>query len=369
MTNKKRKTNAQSLPFNIVIMAGGGGSRLWPLSRQNKPKQFLDLGSGKTLLEHAWDRALRLTKKENIFIATTLQYANDVQKLLPDVHEDQFMYEPERRDTGPAFAAAAVTLEHLGHGNTPTIFMWSDHMFVNEKELIHDLKKIPQLLEKFPESVVIAGHIPLYPETGLGYLQVGKKIKGFTDVYKVKAFKEKPDEETARKYLLEGDYYWNMAYISVRPNYLLKELEQYVPDLMKQIAICRECIIRHDRDAYKKAYGECTPISIDYILLEKTPNILAVTGNYGWSDVGNWGAVKDVFGVSGDYVAKGHHIHVDSENNYIYNTTDRAVSLIGVKNTIVVVTDDAILVTEKGNSHKVKEVVQKLEEEDRKEYL
>jgi mannose-1-phosphate guanylyltransferase len=355
--------------MNVVIMAGGGGSRLWPLSRQNKPKQFLDLGSGKTLLEHAWERALVLTKPENVYVATTLQYAPDIRRLLPQVVEKNMMYEPERKDTGPAFAAAATTLEHMGQGDEPTIFMWSDHMFTNEAELLEDLKKIPSLLKEYPESVVIAGHIPLYPETGLGYFQVGQPLPGHKDVYQVEAFKEKPDKETAQKYVMAGNYFWNMAYISVRPSYLLKEIGKHAPDLMKQIAACREAIIQGNSTSFAKAYAKCQPISIDYVLLEKTPNIIAVTGDYGWSDVGNWGAVKDVFGVTGDHVPAGHHVHVDDENNYIYNATDKVCSIIGLRDTIVVITDDAILVTHKDTTHKVKDVVLQLTEEGRKEFL
>lgn len=342
---------------------------MWPLSRGNKPKQFLDLGSGKTLLEHAWDRALVLAKPENIYVATTLQYADEIRKILPRVKENNMMYEPERRETGPAFAAAATMLEHLGEGDTPTIFMWSDHIFTNEAELLADLKKIPQLLREHPNSVVIAGHVPVYPETGLGYLQVGKKLPGHQDVFRVSAFKEKPNKETAQKYLQAGNYFWNMAYISVRPSYLLQEIQKYAPDLAAQIAICREAVISGDTASFAKAYAKCEPISIDYVLLEKTPHILAITGDYGWSDVGNWGAVKDVFGVKGDHMPTGHHIHVDDENNYIYNATNKVCSLVGVKDTIVVITEDAILVTHKDATAKIKEVVQKLQAAGRGEVL
>ncbi|MEX0650284.1 MAG: sugar phosphate nucleotidyltransferase [Candidatus Andersenbacteria bacterium] len=355
--------------MNVVIMAGGGGSRLWPLSRQSKPKQFLDLGSGKTLLEETWERAKQLAEIENIFVATTQEYAEQIKQLLPETKTANMMFEPERRDTGPAFAAAAVTLQERGKGDEPTIFMWSDHVFTNETELLADLQKIPDILAANPEAVVIVGHTPTFPETGLGYLEVGEKIEGHSDVYKVAAFKEKPDKKTAEEYVISGKYFWNMAYISVRPSFLLEQLRAYNPDLMKQIEVCREALAGDDTKAFAKAYGQCEKISIDYALLEKTPNIIAVTGDYGWSDVGSWGAVKDVFGVQGDHMPAGHHIHVDANDNYVYNATKRVVSLVGVKDCIVVVTDDAILVTHKDSSHKVKDVVQRLEQEKRSEFL
>ncbi len=355
--------------MNVVIMAGGGGSRLWPLSRHNKPKQFLDLGSGKTLLEETWERALQLTDQEHIFIATTEECRERIQQFLPQASEERLMIEPERRDTGPAFAAAAVMLVEKGQGDEPTIFMWSDHVFTNEKELIEDLQKVPKLIEQYPTSVVIATHIPVYPETGLGYVQVGDKIEGYEDVFKVESFKEKPDEDTAKKYLEAGNYFWNMAYVSAKPNFLLSQLREHSPEVMEHIDAAIEALKRGDTEGYKDHYGKCDKISIDYILLEKTSDILALTGDYGWSDVGNWKAVHDVFGVSGDHMPKGHHVHVGGEGNYIYNTTEKVVSLLGVKDVIVVVTEDAILVTNKDSAHKVKDVVSQLEKDQKDQYL
>ncbi|MEX1111831.1 MAG: sugar phosphate nucleotidyltransferase [Candidatus Andersenbacteria bacterium] len=355
--------------MNVVIMAGGGGSRLWPLSRQSKPKQFLDLGSGKTLLEETWERAKELADTENIFVATTQEYAQQITQLLPETKKENMMFEPERRDNGPAFAIAATILKDRGKGEEPTIFMWSDHVFTNESELLADLKKIPGILAAHPKAVVIVGHIPTFPETGLGYLEVGEKVEGHSDVYKVTAFKEKPDKKTAEEYVISGNYFWNMAYISVQPSFLLDQLKEYNPELMQRIEECRQALAQDDSKAFAKAYGQCEKISIDYALLEKTPNIIAVTGDYGWSDVGNWGAVKDIFGVEGDHMPTGHHIHVDANNNYVYNATQKVVSLVGIKDCIIVVTEDAMLVTHKDSSHKVKDVVQRLEQENRKEFL
>lgn len=355
--------------MNVVIMAGGGGSRLWPLSRQSKPKQFLDLGRGKTLLEETWERAQELADAKDIFVATTKEYEEQIRALLPDARAENLMFEPERRDTGPAFGIAAATLESKGKGEEPTIFMWSDHVFTSEAALIEDLKKIPALLEKYPNAVTIVGHTPTFPETGLGYLEVGEKIQGYDDVYTVAAFKEKPDRKTAEQYIADGKYFWNMAYISVRPTFLLRQLREYNPELMERIEGCMQALGSKDEKAYAKAYGQCEKLSIDYALLEKTPDIIAVTGDYGWSDVGNWGAVKDVFGVQGDHMPAGHHVHVDANNNYVYNATNKVVSLVGVKDCIVVVTEDAMLVTHKDSSHKVKNVVQELESEDKQEYL
>ena len=359
--------------MNIVIMAGGGGSRLWPLSRQSTPKQFLDLGSGKTLVEMVYGRARTLTEADKIYVATSENHRSQIKELLPAVLGDHVFYEPEKRDTTAAFAPICIRLESLGQGNEPTVFMWSDHVFTNESEFLTDLKKIPKLLADNPDSIVMAGHTPISPETTLGYLEVGERLSGYDDVHYVKAFKEKPDRATAEQYVTAGNYFWNLGYFSVRPSYLLSELVKYNPEIKPAIENFTQALAEAGSSksevGLKAAYSMFPKISIDYSLIEKTQHRLALTGDYGWSDIGNWATLKDVFGQSGDYVKAGHHVHVDSQNNYIYNATHSAVSLVGVTNTIVVVTDDAVLVTDKDHTPKVKQVVEQLEKEGKQEYL
>ena len=350
-------------------MAGGGGSRLWPVSRKNHPKQFLDLGTGKTLLEHTYERATSLVEKESVYIATTAQYQEKIQQLLPSIAEKNIFLEPERRETGPAFAAAAVQLKNLEQGEKATLFLWADHVFTNEEELLKDLQTMRSLIEKDPNRIVIIGHTPTTPETGFGYMKMGAKVVGHDDVFKIDSFKEKPDEETAKAYVLDGSYFWNIGYMCVTPNFLLQELQTYAPELYKDILHYGAVLSEQGRDAAAVVYAAIPKIAIDYALNERTPNIIAVTGDYGWSDVGSWAVVKQLFGTDGDHMPHGHHVHVDSHNNYIYNTTSKVVSMIGVSDTIVVVTEHAVLITDVASSQKVKEVVQRLEESDRKEYL
>ena len=350
-------------------MAGGGGSRLWPLSRKNLPKQFLDLGTGKTLFEHTYDRAAQLTQKENIYIATTAQYQEKIQQLLPGITAANVFLEPERRETGPAFAATAIQLERLKKGDEPTLFLWADHVFTNEEELLKDLVTMRQLIEKDPTRIVIIGHTPTTPETGFGYMKMGAKVEGLDDVFTIDSFKEKPDEETAKHYVLDGTYYWNIGYMCVTPNFLLQELQTYAPELYKDILEYARVLQEQGPDEAATVYANIPKIAIDYALNERTPNIIAVTGDYGWSDVGSWAVVKQLFGTDGDHMPHGHHVHVDSQNNYIYNTTNKAVSMIGMSETIVVVTENAVLITDSASSQKVKDVVQRLEQDNKKEYL
>lgn len=353
----------------MVLMAGGGGTRLWPLSRRDNPKQFLDLGSGQTLLEHTYERARAIAEPENIFVATVHAYAARIQELLPTVPTDNVFLEPARRETAPAFAAVAAQLVQRGHGDEPTIFMWSDHVLTREDAFIADLKRLPGLVAAHPDAVVIMGHTPTFPETGFGYIQTGEPLAGEAGVFWVKAFKEKPQAAEAEAYVAAGDHFWNMAYISTRPAYLLAELTQYEPELVAGIERFATALAAGDHEGATAAYGALEPKAIDYALLERTPRLLMVTGDYGWSDVGNWAAVQAVFGTAQAALPRGHHVHVDSENNYIYDTTGTAVSLIGVKNTIVVITDDALLITDREHSGRVKEVVARLTEEGKTELL
>ncbi len=349
-------------------MAGGGGTRLWPLSRKALPKQFLDLGTGKTLLEHTYERALKLVDAAHIYIATTKEYKSKIESLLPFLPKTNMFLEPERRETAPAFAAAAMQLVQKGHQEEPALFMWADHVFTNEDALLKDLNVMQQLITENPNRMAIIGHIPVTPETGYGYMKMGAQVEGYHNVHGIDAFKEKPNLETAEQYVADGSYYWNIGYVCVTPKFLLAELALYAPDVSDGIQEYAHAI-GEGEDAAFAAYAKLPKIAIDYALNEKTPHIVAVTGDYGWSDVGNWAVVKELFGTDGDHVPNGHHIYVDSSNNYIYNATHKVVSLIGISDAIVVVTDDAVLVTDVHRSQKVKEVVQKLEEDNKHEYL
>lgn len=352
------------LVMNVVLMAGGGGTRLWPLSRRDRPKQFLDLGSGRTLLEHAYERACAIASPSDIFIATARQYEARVRALLPHVPEANIFYEPERRDTAPAFAAAALHLSARGRAVMPTIFLWSDHIFTNETEFLNDLRRLPALIESHPDTVIIMGHRPTFPETGFGYLELGEAVADQADVYVVKAFKEKPDKATAEQYVAAGNFYWNMGYISCRPEYLLQELKARAPEFAHGLAAYRAALEGGQGDA-AAAYAQFPRLAIDHALLERTPRLLAITGDYGWSDVGSWATVQEIFGRRGDHMPRGHHLHISSSGCYIYNATGRAVTLIGLKDVIVVVTDDAVLVTDRQHAARTKEVVAQLEADKR----
>ncbi len=354
--------------MNIVLMAGGGGTRLWPLSRQKLPKQFLAFDGKRSLLEMAYDRARELVDNDHIFVATASAYQDKTEELLPQVPKDHLFYEPEKRDTTAAFATVALRLMHMNRSE-PTIFMWCDHVFTREEAFISDLKKIEGIITAHPESLVVVGHTPLSPTTLLGYFEVGDQIDGEPNVQTVKRFTEKPDEDTAEKFIAQGNYFWNLGYFSLTPEHLIAELRLRAPEISAALDGFSAALEDGDAAKARVAYSTFPKMALEYTFVEKTESIIAVTGDYGWSDVGSWDVVSEVFGVDGDHMPAGHHIHVDSKNNYIYNTTSKAVSLLGMKDTVVVVTNDAMLVTNKRSSARVKDIVKKLEEEGKTEFL
>ena len=349
--------------MNIVLMAGGGGTRLWPLSRSSQPKQFLDFGTGTTLLELAFKRAATLVPVSHIYLATRVDYALRSRELLPDIPDARVFLEPEKRDTTAAFASVALRLKHLGQGEEPTIFMWCDHIFTREEEFLGDLAKVPNILSSHPNSLVLLGHVPVTPETTLGYIEASESLAGYTDVFAVKQFREKPDKQTAEKFIMAGNFFWNLGYFSATPAFFLNSLRKHAPEVAPVIDAYAESLKTNDSHIINEAFSRFPKISIEYTLIEKLSNRIVITGNYGWSDVGNWGAVKEIFGQAGAKSLTGApHLNIGSEGTYIYNETDKAVTMIGMKDTIVVVTKDAILITNTGEAHRVKEAVEKFEE-------
>lgn len=351
--------------MNIVIMAGGGGTRLWPLSRRANPKQFLKLGSTTSLLEQTYARARKLVAPEKIYLATAADYAERTRQLLPELSPDHLFLEPERRDTAAAFASVALRLKAHGQGEEPIMYMWADHVFSDEPAFIKALQRIPMLLAEQPDAIVLLAHVPISPETVLGYCEIGEPLPRNPATFWVKRFTEKPDQKTAEKFVAAGTYYWNLGYFSARPNYLLQEMRRVSPELIPALDAFTAALATGHEAELNSAYRQFPKVAIDYALLEKTARIIAVTGDFGWSDIGNWATVHELFGQHGDHAGHGHHVHVDSQQNFVYNDTDKTISLIGMKDTVVVVTDDAILITNKQDAHKVKEVVTRLEKEHR----
>jgi mannose-1-phosphate guanylyltransferase len=258
-----------------VILAGGAGTRLRPLSSDENPKQFLKLFDGKSLLQLTWERVARLLPPEAIFVSTNVQYADKCREHLPQMPHDNVLAEPARRNTAPAIALCTFAIEER-LGPCTVSFLASDHYIGNEEEFVRVLERAYRFAETHDELVTI-GIEPSEPNTGYGYLELGETLE--EDVLRVRSFKEKPDLPTAEQFLRAGNYAWNASMFVWRSDVFRRELTTAAPEIA--------CV----SDA---TYEQMPSISIDYALMEKAPRVATLRGHFDWSDVGSFDALRRV---------------------------------------------------------------------------
>ncbi len=353
--------------FTPVIMAGGSGSRLWPLSRQSSPKQFLDLdGSGSTLLQRT------LTRLQGLEHAAPVVVSNDNYRFMvaeqlrqADITALATILEPCSRNTAPAIALAALGLLQQGD-DTIMLVLAADHEFTRPSEL-HDaiIKGLP-LAEA--GKLVTFGIKPSRPETGYGYIKTGPSLA--EDAFSIDEFAEKPDLQTAEKFVEGGHHLWNSGMFMFRASVFLHELERYEPELLTH---CKAAMASSTQDPdfvrpNADLFSLCPDNSIDYAVMEKTDNACVVAMDAGWSDIGSWQSLWEVCDRDADNnVALGDTYLHDTTNSLVH-AHHRHVATIGLDNHIVVETKDAVLVAHKDQSQKVKDIVQRLKADNRSEY-
>ncbi|CAN4278325.1 mannose-1-phosphate guanylyltransferase/mannose-6-phosphate isomerase [Pseudoxanthomonas sp. LjRoot125] len=343
-----------------VLLSGGSGTRLWPLSREAYPKQFLPLASDDTMVQATWRRAEALADLAPIVVANeehrflVAEQLRQVGAPVPAI-----LLEPVGRNTAPAIAAAA--LQAMADGADPLLLVLpSDHVVRDVAGFQRAVREASAAADA--GALVTFGIVPDAPETGFGYIQaeIGDGLR------KVARFVEKPDTATAQSYLDAGGYYWNSGMFLFRASRYLEELARFRPDIVDAVKAAHAAA-RHDGDFVrldKEAFAACPSDSIDYAVMEKTADAMVLPVDIGWNDVGSWSALWDVAERDGD--GNAHHgdvIAVDSRNSYAY--AQRLVALVGVEDIVVVETDDAVLVARKDRVQDVKQVVSRLKEEQR----
>jgi len=351
--------------FYAVIMAGGTGTRLWPVSRKEKPKQFQKFTSSKTMIQETFARVTKVVSKEKIFVSTTQEYKRLVLEQLPEIAESQLIIEPSARGTAAAIALVAKSL-HTINSEAIVATVASDHAIKNVDEFISVIKSALETAESHRDKLVTVGINPTYPDTGMGYIKIGKEFSnGQRRIFYVDSFVEKPDKETAEKYLTSWDYLWNASYFIFSAKNFLDWTARFTPKILEVLNI-------PDRKEMAEKYNTLENVPIDTAMVEKmeSENRLVVPSQLEWSDVGNWGALFDFFkdSLKSEMIVKGNHIDVDSHNCLVYSE-DKMVATIGLKNTIIVETDDAILVANKDKVSEVKKIIDKLKEEGKHLYL
>lgn len=361
--------------MNILIMAGGTGSRLWPASRKHQPKQLLKLIGDKTLLQNTYNRSLDWVKPEQIFIATTKEYAGSVKEQLPAIPESHFSLEPCLRGRGPAIGLAALIMHHHDPEST-FMTMWSDHSIKsNQNYFVNLLGDLEKYLNENPSHTITVGVKPKHAHTGLGYIEKGseKNNSSSLPLYELSSFKEKPDLETANKFLNSGKHLWNSGYFVWKTSTLLDLYKIHLPEIY-EILMAIKPFVGTDQQQEKidELYPKMPVADIESGLLEKIKdNILTLEGNFEWDDIGSWKVIKHVQSEDQENLTEGTVVTHDTSGSLLYNYTDKTVlAAVGIKDLIVVVTEEAVLVADKNNTEDVKKIIAQLEEtEELKKYL
>jgi mannose-1-phosphate guanylyltransferase len=315
--------------MKVLIIAGGKGSRLWPISKPGHPKQLQKLLSDKSLLQETVDRVLPIIEPGDIYLVVSNEFqVQEVKKQLPDIPEQNILQEPTGRNTAAAVAFGTLRIQKI-HGNDYILTVWADH-YVGNPELLHKgVNTAISHLNNNPESLILIGVKPTYPETGYGYI---RHENSNSHIKKVLEFKEKPNKETAETYINHGHYLWNAGMFLWKVEALLNAIEKHAsPYLNVNI----------------ENYASLPDLSIDEAVLQKADNLLTIPLDLDWKDIGHWAALRD------------HH-GADKNGNYIVNRSGRTIATVGVKDLIIVDTESELLICHADSAQDVKKITEEL---------
>lgn len=358
-----------------VILAGGGGTRLWPKSRNATPKQFLKLVGDLTMIQVTAARITKFIPWENIIIVTNEKYKNEVKEQLPEIPEENIIAEPQKKDTALAMLVGSL-FAYSKDKEAVVINAASDHVVQDEQEYARVMKAAVKTAAAAPNLVTV-GITPTFPSVGFGYIKISDEI-GRADtrlsVFKVSSFTEKPNEPTARAFISTGKYFWNANMYVWQVSTLLEAFKKHMPEMYEQTRSLTTVSNDDFHDLLKDIYNKAESISIDYAISEKADNLVLIPGDFGWNDVGDWKVVHELGkkDLAGNVVSStGENIHtlaVNSHNNLIH-TDGRLVALVGIDDLIIIDTPNILMIAPKSKSQDVKKLVDRLKEEKREDYL
>lgn len=349
-----------------IILAGGGGTRFWPLSRKALPKQFLNLTGRDILVNETFDRLAQVMSKENIFVVTNTLYAAQTVELMQErLGEDHILEEPAARNTAACIGYAAMEIFRK-YGDGIMCIVPSDHYIRQETLYVQTLKEGIRLAEG-SDSLVTIGITPSYPATGYGYIRSGIEKDGYR---MVEEFVEKPSETIAGEYIKEGCYYWNSGIFIWKSSVILNAFEKLLPDIydcLKKIGEAMET--EEEKKILAEIYPRIPKLSIDYGIMERAENVVMLEGDFGWSDVGSLDALallheSDAAG----NVSVGSHVLMDTEGTICYSK-NKLIAAAGVKDLIIVEAEDAVLVCSREKAQEVRKLVELLERDGKEKYL
>jgi mannose-1-phosphate guanylyltransferase len=355
----------------VLILCGGGGTRLWPRSRQKTPKQFLlNFFGEKSLFAQTVERALWLTSPEKIWVITNSDYADEVLKQGGVISPRNVIAEPQAKNTAMCMGMGAAYIKKVDPEAIILNFA-SDHL-IGDQELFIKQMSLAAVAAANNEAIVTVGLRPIFAHTGLGYIEAGEK-KG--EFFLVNSFKEKPDLSTAERFIRQGNYYWNANLYVWSVPVVWKAFRKYAPNIFVGIEkIFQSLGTAQERLVMGETYARAENISIDYAVSEKANNLLLIPATFSWSDIGDWQIVydlkkKDVNGnVIENFGESGWHLGVDTKNCLI-ESSGRLIATVGVEDLLVVETNDAVVVCSRERAQEVKKVVEELKKGGRTEYL
>lgn len=342
--------------MKIVILAGGMGARLWPMSHSEKPKQFQKLVSDRTMLQETYDR-VSFVKPEDIYISTNAQYHNLVREQLPEVPEGNLILEPSFQDTGPCIGLAAALIAKKDPEAVMAV-VYADHLVQDAAEFEQKLLAAERLAQT-ANSLNIIEVKAKYPNVNLGYVKIGRMLseQDGIEVYEFKAFKEKPDYETAKKFLSSYSYLWNTGYYVWKVSTILEEFEKHLPKTYEQLKRIQ------NGEPIETCYPLCDKISVDYGIMEKVDptRVRIIPADLGWSDIGTFASLHEELADSPQAnIVRGKARAVDCEGTLIYNESTDQIAAFGLKNMVVVNAGGNILICPKDKSSDLKELLNKM---------
>lgn len=347
-------------------MAGGNGTRFWPLSRQNIPKQLLNLSGHDTLINDTIKRVESMISLQNTFIITNkLQLENLKNILIPGISQSNILVEPVARNTASCILYASMKIyEQFGDG---VMCIFPSDQYITNNTKFRDTLEIAIKIAEETDSLITIGIKPTFPSTGYGYIKIGNKLSNY---YKVDRFIEKPNLEQAKEYLNLGKYYWNSGIFIWKISVIIDNFKRFLPRLYNQLyELSGKFKLDGEIEMIEKIYPNLDNISIDYGIMERTDDALVVLGDFGWNDMGSWDALGTVFPLDEhSNIVKAEHINIDTEKCIIYGD-NKLIATIGLENIVIVDTKDALMVCSKNRTQDVKKVIDKLRQIGRQDLL
>lgn len=352
----------------VLILAGGRGTRLYPLSRTSNPKQFLKLMNNKSFLRNTVDRIKSIAKKENIYVVTNKDYLEKVYNELPDLSKENIFSEPENKETATCIGLSAA--KFLKKDNDAImVVLPSDHYIENEKVFIDTLKQAIEVAER-KRGLITIGVKPTRAETGYGYIEMGERVNGEIATYKVERFLEKPNLEVAKDLLLKGTYLWNSGMFVWRADVYLREMQKYLPKMYKSMMrIYKSLETEAEYQIIKEEYEVISGISVDFGIMQKTRKGYVIKCEFAWDDIGTFESLKRFSKYFRGNNISGKAFMEQSENCSVFGN-GRLVIGFGIKDLIIVDSEDVVLIMDKNKDQEIKHLVNKIKnEEEMKKYL